>query len=169
MDRLSRSMKTGDKHHILLVGPRGSGKTHLVSLAVSELEGKSELKDVMRMAWLGEDDSFTGLFYLASGIASQLAKEYPDEFPADFKTPVRGLSQDDAALAVLQSVVKQLGKRSLLLVTENMDQTFLSLGDSGQKKWRALPARDKKNSHAGHRSAVVFGRLRSQRSLLWFL
>lgn len=138
VDRLSRSMMSGDKHHMLLVGPRGSGKTHLISLATWELQGRKELAHVMRVAWLGEDDSFTGLVHLAFGIANRLAEEYPDEFPADFKTPVRGLSQDDAALAVLQSTLKHLGKKSLLLVTENMDQTFHSLGDSGQKKWRAF-------------------------------
>ena len=138
VDRLSRSMTTGDKHHILLIGPRGCGKTNLVSLAVWELQKKTQLADCMRIAWLGEDDSFTGLIHLAFGIASQLAKEYPKEFPADFKTAVRGLPNDDAALAVLQSTVGRLGARNLLLVTENMDQTFHSLGDSGQKKWRAF-------------------------------
>jgi tetratricopeptide (TPR) repeat protein len=138
VDRLSRSMTTGDKHHILLIGPRGCGKTNLVSLAVWELQKKSQLADCMRIAWLGEDDSFTGLIHLAFGIASQLSKEYPTEFPADFKTAVRGLPNDDAALAVLQSTVGRLGARNLLLVTENMDQTFHSLGDSGQKKWRAF-------------------------------
>ena len=40
VDRLSRSMTTGDKHHILLIGPRGCGKTNLVSLAVWELQKK---------------------------------------------------------------------------------------------------------------------------------
>ena len=138
VERLSLSMTTGDKHHILLIGPRGCGKTNLVSLAVWELQKKNQLADCMRIAWLGEDDSFTSLIHLAFGIASQLAKEYPSEFPADFKTAVRGLPNDDAALAVLQSTVGQLGARNLLLVTENMDQTFHSLGDSGQKKWRAF-------------------------------
>ena len=138
VDRLSRSMTTGDKHHILLIGPRGCGKTNLVSLAVWELQKNPKLADCMRSAWLGEDDSFTGLIHLAFGIASQLSKEYPKEFPADFKTAVRGLPNDDAALAVLRSTVGRLGARNLLLVTENMDQTFHSLGDSGQKKWRAF-------------------------------
>jgi len=138
VDRLSQSMTTGDKHQMLLVGPRGCGKTHLVSLAVWELQSKEALRDQMRIAWLGEDDSFTGLVHLAFGIARQLSLEYPDEFPADFRTSVRGLSQDDAALVVLQSIISRPGKRHLLLVTENMDQTFESLGDLGRKKWRAF-------------------------------
>ena len=52
VDRLATSMSTGDKHHILLVGPRGSGKTCMVSLAAWELQKKKELNDVMRIAWL---------------------------------------------------------------------------------------------------------------------
>ena len=138
VDRLARSVTTGDKHHILLVGPRGSGKTHLVSLAAWELQSRDDLRDDMRIAWLGEDDSFTGLVHLAFGVASQLADEYPDEFPQDFRASVRGLSPADAALAVLGSVVDQLQNRTLILITENMDQTFRGLGDSGQKKWRAF-------------------------------
>lgn len=138
VDRLAASMTTGDTDHILLVGPRGSGKTCMVSLAAWELQKKEELIDVMRIAWLGEDDTFSGLIHLAFGIAKALADEYPSEFPADFKSDVRGLPQDDAALSVLSSVVKNLKHRQLLVITENLDQTFSGLGDSGQKKLRAF-------------------------------
>jgi DNA polymerase III delta prime subunit len=144
VDRLERSMTTGDKHHMLLVGPRGSGKTHLVSLAAWDLQQREDLQDVMRIAWLGEDDSFTGLIHLAFGIAKQLSQEYPNEFPTDFKSPVRGLPPEDAALTVLQSIVEQLQDRNLILITENMDQTFRGLGDSGQKKWRAFLQENRK-------------------------
>jgi tetratricopeptide (TPR) repeat protein len=136
--RLSASMTTGDKHHILLVGPRGSGKTHMVTLAVWELQQNPILSDTMRIAWLGEDDIFSGLIHLAFAIAKSLADEYPNEFPADFKSKVRGLPNDDAALAVLNSVIKNLQHRHLLLITENLDQTFNSLGEMGQKKLRAF-------------------------------
>ena len=138
VNRLTKSMTTGDKHHILLVGPRGSGKTHLVSLAVWELKQKQILSDNMRVAWLGEDDVFSGLIHFAFAIAKSLADEYPDEFPSDFKSNVRGLPVDDAALVVLNSVIKNLQHRHLLLITENLDQTFSSLGEMGQKKLRAF-------------------------------
>ncbi len=138
VDRLARSMTSSDKHHILLVGPRGSGKTHLVSLAKHELGNRPELDDVMRIAWLGEDDTIASLVDLAFAIAGQLASEYPDEFPRDYREAVRGLSSDDAAESVLVALAERLGERSVILIMENMDRAFRGLGDVGAKKWRAF-------------------------------
>lgn len=138
VERLARSMLTDDKHHVLLVGPRGSGKTHLVALVEYELRGRKELSDAMRVAWLGEDDTFTGLIDVALGLADQLATEYPDEFDADYRASVRGLDADDAAESILRSIVARLGKRSILLIMENLDGVFDGLGDMGRKKWRAF-------------------------------
>ena len=136
--RLCNSATTGDMYHALLIGPRGSGKTHFVSLVEWELRKRSELSKNLRICWLGEDDSFTALIYLAFGIARQLAVAYPKEFPADFKESVRGLPPQDAALAILRNVISNLGDRTLLLITENLDQTFPSLGKNGRAAWRAF-------------------------------
>lgn len=138
VERLARSMSTDDKHHILLVGPRGSGKTHLVTLVEYELRHRSELSDAMRVAWLGEDDTVTGLIDIALGIADQLAVEYTAEFDTDYRESVRGLDADDAAESILKSVIERLGQRSILLIMENLDGVFDGLGDMGQKKWRAF-------------------------------
>ncbi|MCX7424186.1 MAG: tetratricopeptide repeat protein [Planctomycetia bacterium] len=138
VDRLARSMLTDDKHHVLLIGPRGSGKTHLVALVEYELRKRGELSDAMRVAWLGEDDTFTGLIDIALGIADQLATEYPDEFDADYRASVRGLDGDDAAESILKSIIDRLGKRTILLIMENLDGVFAGLGDRGQRKWRAF-------------------------------
>lgn len=137
-DRLFTSMTTGTKHHILLVGPRGSGKTHLVALSLAELERNPKLVDTMRIAWLGEDTAYPSLVHFAFSIAQSLSEKYPNEFPSDFKSRVRGLPPHDAARAVLNNIVEQLKHRHLLLVTENLDQTFLSIGDLGQKQLRAF-------------------------------
>jgi tetratricopeptide (TPR) repeat protein len=138
VDRLKRSMLTEDKHHVLLIGPRGSGKTNMVTLALYRLSQQPELRDAMRLAWLGEDDTITGLVDLALGIADRLADEYPDEFAMDYRSTFQGLPPNDAAEAILKEIHSRLKHRSLLLVIENMDAAFKGLGDAGQKRWRAF-------------------------------
>ena len=132
------SMLTGDKHHLLFVGPRGCGKTHFVSMVHDRVSENPELADRMRIAWLGEDSVFTGLIDLALEIADELAENYPEEFEFDYRGGARGLTPDDAAEQILGEVVKRLGDRSILLMMENLDRAMRGLGDLGQKKWRAF-------------------------------
>ncbi len=138
VDRLKRSMLTGDMHHVLLIGPRGSGKTNMVTLAQHRLTRQKKLHDAMRVAWLGEDDTITGLIDLALGIADRLAATYPGEFDIDYRTRYRGLPPDDAAEAILAEIHQRLQHRFLLLIMENLDAAFKGLGDQGQKRWRAF-------------------------------
>lgn len=138
VERLARSMTSSDRHHILVVGPRGSGKTHLVTLVEHELAGREELGDQMRIAWLGEDETISSLVDLAFAIAGELARRYPSEFQREFRESVRGLRPDAAAASVLLAVVERLQHRNLLLIMENMDRAFDGLGDLGRKKWRAF-------------------------------
>ena len=132
------SMLTGNKHHLLFIGPRGSGKTHLVAMAHDRLSKNPKLSDKMRVAWLGEDSVFTGLIDFALEIADELSNEYPDEFGFDYRDKARPLSADDAAELILDEIVSRLGDKSILLIMENLDRAFRGLGDLGQKKWRAF-------------------------------
>src|SRR5208337_540008 len=50
------SALTDSKHHVLLVGPRGIGKSHLASLVYHRLLDKAELKDRIVIAFLREDE-----------------------------------------------------------------------------------------------------------------
>lgn len=132
------SMLTGNKHHLLFIGPRGSGKTHLVAMVHDRVTRNSNLADKMRIAWLGEDSVFTGLIDFAVEIADELSSEYPDEFHFDYRDKARTLSADDAAELILNEIVNRLGDKSILLIMENLDRAFRGLGDLGQKKWRAF-------------------------------
>ncbi|MCC5844033.1 MAG: tetratricopeptide repeat protein [Verrucomicrobia bacterium] len=138
VDRLARSVESGERQHFLLIGPRGSGKTHLISLVESRLSARDGVKKRLRIAWLGEDDVFSSLVHLAIGILKVLNHQYPGEFSDDILSTVRGRSSQDAADAILRDIVNKLGDRSLLLITENLDLTFQSMGDTGQKQWRAF-------------------------------
>ena len=40
------SMLTGDKHHLLFIGPRGCGKTHLVAMVRDRLSDLAEDQDL---------------------------------------------------------------------------------------------------------------------------
>jgi tetratricopeptide (TPR) repeat protein len=138
-ERLVRSMTTGDKHHILLVGPRGSGKTHVVTLVMNRLQHRPEVADFMRVAWLGEEQQIAGLLDLALGIADRLAEQYPAEFQTEYRSYVKGLADDDdAAIAILNRICEELQHRNLVLVMENLDRAFAAMKDSGQKHWRAF-------------------------------
>ena len=138
VNRLERALVGQQSYHALLIGPRGSGKTHLVTMAVHELEQRENLRDRIRIAWLGEDDTCTGLIDIALGMGDQLAKRYPNEFPEDFREDVRGLKADDAAEAILARILERAAQASVLLVMENLNRAFNGLGDSGQKQWRAF-------------------------------
>ncbi len=132
------SMLTGNKHHLLFIGPRGSGKTHLVAMVHDSVSRNPRLGEKMRVAWLGEDNVFTGLIDFALEIADELSKEYPDEFCFDYRGKAKALPADDAAEVILEEIISRLGDKSILLIMENLNFAFHGLGDLGQKKWRAF-------------------------------
>ena len=136
--RLAYAILNKENQHALLIGPRGSGKTLLVTLAVHRLKERFELSNRMRICWLGEDSTITGLIDLALGMLDQLAESYPDELSNDFKNEVKKLSPDEAADSILNYIVKSLGDRHCLLIIENLNTAFEGLGDIGQKKFRAF-------------------------------
>ena len=133
-----RAMLSEDMVHVLLVGPRGCGKTHLVTLVQDRLQRRPRVGDKMRVAWLGEDAVITGLIDFALEVADQLTLSYPGEFATDFRSETRQLPVDEAAEAILRSIIQRLGNCKLLVVVENLDRAFTGLGEMGQRRWRAL-------------------------------
>ena len=83
VDLIAESALSENKHHLLFVGPRGSGKTHLVSLIVHRLSQRTKLEKQLRIAWLNEDESSTSLLDFLLRCYRSLAATHPDEFPVD--------------------------------------------------------------------------------------
>jgi tetratricopeptide (TPR) repeat protein len=122
----------------LIVGPRGIGKTHLVSLVYHRVRAMDDLRDRIRIAWLREEEwgisSFLDLLLRIlvaldvddprAGLRGRLETIYP----------LAGGAAEAAAVTLLGEV---LAGRTLLLIVENLDEVFAGLGETGQQRFRA--------------------------------
>ncbi|MBB5035541.1 winged helix-turn-helix transcriptional regulator [Prosthecobacter vanneervenii] len=138
VDRVVDSATTGSKHYQLFVGPRGCGKSHLVSLIVSRLGKDERVHDRLRIAWLNEDETSTTLLDLLLKIHAALEARYPAEFQEAQLAEAYELKPAQALDFVSARLLAALGSHTLLVVTENLDALLTSLGDSGQKQLRAF-------------------------------
>ncbi len=138
VERVRESALTDHKHHLLFVGPRGCGKTHLITLIVSRLTEDEELTDRLRIAWLNEDETCTTLLEFLLKIHAALVARYPEEFREDNISEAYELKADAALDLVVRQLLSTLGPRTLLVVAENLDALFEGLGDTGQKNLRAF-------------------------------
>lgn len=141
--RLAASATGRSKHFLLLVGPRGVGKTHFVALLHHRLTTAAEYEAARRrlkIAYLNEEEwgvaSFLDLLVrilgaLATGDAGILAR-IEAIYDANEKDPLLAL---EVARSLLIEVV---GDKTLLVLCENLVDLFEGLGDEGQKRWRAF-------------------------------
>jgi len=137
--QVRESALTGPPSHTLFVGPRGIGKTHLISLIYHRLKAAEELQGRLAVAWLPEDEggiaSFLDLLIAVlqalmrddSALASQLAPRLDALYDSR-------QAESDAKDLLREAV----GDRSLLLLAENLDDIFAGLKDAGQKALRAF-------------------------------
>jgi tetratricopeptide (TPR) repeat protein len=138
VERVRESALTDHKHHLLFVGPRGCGKTHLATLIVSRLAEDETLTDHLRIAWLNEDETCTTLLEFLLKIHTALEKRYPAEFSEARLSAAYEMKPSAALEFISQHLLTTLSTRTLLVVTENLDAIFEGLGDSGQKQLRSF-------------------------------
>ncbi len=138
--RIRDGVETQTRRSLLLVGPRGIGKTFLVSLIHHRLLAEKKIKDKLAVAWLAEDPySISSYVTLLREIMIQLdISEGVPGWPkllAEIKTAANESTQ----IALLEdALIETLGNRGLFLIAENLDDIFEALGDLGQKQLRPL-------------------------------
>jgi tetratricopeptide (TPR) repeat protein len=138
VERVRESALTAHKHHLLFVGPRGCGKTHLITLIVSRISADAEASEHLRLAWLNEDDTCTSLLELLIKIHTALEKRYPGEFRAAALAGAYDLKPAAALDFVAKRLLTSLDSKTLVVITENLDALFEAMGEAGQKQLRAL-------------------------------
>ncbi|WP_293147002.1 MULTISPECIES: tetratricopeptide repeat protein [unclassified Microcoleus] len=132
-------LKQSEQHH-LLIGMRGIGKTHLVSLMYYRVSKMEDLREKVLIAWLREEEwGVTSFLDLLLRILRSLQSEYRDEYNAKLFDRVESLyneSPDTAQQTAAELLKDFAGDRTLFLLVENLDDLFEGLGDSGQQQFR---------------------------------
>lgn len=122
----------GTLQHSLLVGPRGSGKSHVIEVALHRLAHDPAGGVRFRIARLPEDvvgiTSFSDMLLsiverlgLAEGVLA-VAREHRRR-------------KEETALEGL--ILDELGGRILVVVIENLDRLFDGIGEHGQRAFRS--------------------------------
>jgi Flp pilus assembly protein TadD/DNA-binding transcriptional ArsR family regulator len=118
------------KHHVLLIGPRGIGKSHLAALVYHRLMASEGIASKLAIAWLDEDEWGVASFLdLLVKILRALGSNTKD---------LLGVTGPAVEKRAEQLLSESLGGKTLLLIIENLDTVLRNLGDTGQKKLRAL-------------------------------
>ena len=147
LSRITRSVQSPEKHYILLVGPRGSGKTHLLALAYHRLMDRLRADhacDRVVIAVLNEEEwGVASYLDLVVRILRAVADKAPD-LEAEIAKIYDRFSKDPAeAEALALGLLRECTQgKTLMLLCENLVDLFHGLDDEGQKRWRATIQED---------------------------
>lgn len=138
VELIRESALTEAKHYTLLIGPRGIGKTHLVSVVYHRIYRMDDLRDRLLIAWLREEEwGVTSLLDLFLRIFRALGEGYRKRELADRVDGLYELPADTAQQLAGERLKEYLAGRTLLLLVENLDNLFAGLGSEGQKRLRS--------------------------------
>lgn len=133
------SVKTKGLHHHLFVGPRGIGKTHLISLVFHRLSANKTIQSKGKVVWMREEEwGVTSFFELVVRIMRNIDQSEPSlglKEKMDELHDLKTTQLEDVASQMLLDIVKD---KTLVILLENLDDLFEQMGDSGQQKWRAF-------------------------------
>lgn len=161
-----------DLEHHLVVGPRGIGKTHLLTIVANRLVARPDLRGRVVVARLREEEwGVSTAGELLEQVVRQLAADdQPDavvrraaaaELPALAAATIDTL--EDIAAQVVASVARD---RLVVVAVENVDDLFASLGADEQHALRARLQNDRNLVLLA--STPSLGSSISSRSGLWF-
>ncbi len=138
VELIRESATTPSKHYTLLIGPRGIGKTHFISLVYHRIRKMDDLDDRLLIAWVREEEwGISSFLDLLLRILQAIEKEYNDRELGNRIESLYQLTPENAERTAGELLKEIIGNRTLLLLMENLDEVFAGLDDEGQKQLRA--------------------------------
>ena len=143
VDRIALSITTDNKHFPLLIGARGMGKTHLVSIVYNRIKQREDLRDRVIIGWLREEEwGISSWLDLVVRIFRSIGEEYPDTEVSSIAinniTTLQSHSPTEAEVLAESLLAELVGKKTLFLIIEIFDNVFDGLGKNGQQRLRSF-------------------------------
>jgi tetratricopeptide (TPR) repeat protein len=143
VDRIVISITTENKHFPLLIGARGMGKTHLVSIVYNRIKQRADLQERVIIGWLREEEwGISSWLDLVVRIFRSIHEEYPDTEVSSIAinniTTLQSHSPTEAEVLAESLLAELVGKKTLFLIIENLDDVFDGLGTNGQQRLRSF-------------------------------
>jgi DNA polymerase III delta prime subunit len=147
VSRLERSVldsiQTSAGHHWLIVGPRGSGKTHLLAILFNRINSNQAIREQVAIAYLKEEERGIATFLdWVVRILRALGRCQNDSYALkEGLALLTQLPQDLAETEAQRLLLRFIGKRKILLIVENLGEIFSErkgMGKKGQRKFRDL-------------------------------
>jgi len=138
VDLIRQSVLTPSKYQQLIVGPRGLGKTFLVSIIQNRIAVMEDIKDRLLTVRFAEDNLGAVSFLdLLLRLLRDLKKDPSIKLSEDLDS-LFDLSPDIAEASACDMLEKAVGDRTLLIIVENLQDLFSAMGKDGQTRLRAL-------------------------------
>ncbi len=129
LEILRGSMSRNSKHHFLFIGPRGIGKTHLLSLIEDEITASSDLAAHYVVTRFPEESHRTLSFAdFLLGLCEILGDTLPDEpLWRDLHQRLRTEADDATIIDTLVPAIRRQNRerrRTVLVMLENLGEVF---------------------------------------------
>jgi tetratricopeptide (TPR) repeat protein len=131
LERIRTSVLGTEKRNTLLVGPRGIGKTHLISLVYHRVRSIKEIEDRILIAWMREEE--WGIANFRDLLLRILRALVPED--GDQLTPIYALPPEQAENAAIKLIGELVAGRTLIILVENLDDLVRKLGGPGEMKF----------------------------------
>ncbi|HLP45779.1 MAG TPA: hypothetical protein VK469_07535, partial [Candidatus Kapabacteria bacterium] len=132
---------SGNKHQRLIIGPRGSGKTHLLRVLYNRIAGRDELKGKLKIAYLCEDEYGIANFL---DFIIRIFRAFLKWDPANSRyleneiDRLKKIPPHDQEKKAKEILLKHIEGNTLLIIAENIGDIFNAIEEKGQRKLRDL-------------------------------